>query len=85
MQTPARSADNMNAGDGYNGGASDNVNRDTTPAPTSIGGGPTAGDATGSPGTSGTDSTGTDMTGDVKADSPKDKKKSAPSPGMEIK
>jgi hypothetical protein len=91
IQTPARAADNMNAGDGYNGGASENINRGTTPtAPTSIGGGPTAGesgsDTIEKPGTSGMDSTGSDMTGDVKApDSPKDKKKSLPSTGADIK
>ena len=87
FQTPARPTDNMNAGDGYNGGASENVNRGTTPLPTSVGGGPKASesDATGgSMGTSGTDSTGTDMTGDVTTPDTA-KKKSAPSPAPDTK
>ena len=39
MQTPARSADNMNAGAGYSGGDPANVSRPST-EPTGIGGGP---------------------------------------------
>jgi hypothetical protein len=57
-QTPAKPADNMNAGVGYNGGDPENINRGSTPSGT--GGGPES-DAMDN---SGMDQSETDMTGD---------------------
>jgi hypothetical protein len=59
-QTPAKPADNMNAGVGYNGGDPENINRGS--APTGTGGGP--GNESGAMDTSGMDQSETDMTGD---------------------
>lgn len=84
FQTPARPADNMHAGPGYNGGDPENIHR-----PTGVGGGPASetmehsdmdhsgvDPSAGSPTTSTPSTAESDMTGEPPADAtPKAKKK----------